>query len=358
MAPIKLGTHEARGGVDPYLTTNAYGYKNEGFIGKYLAPAVGSDLYGGTVIQFDDACFDYQDDERSPGAAFKTIYRGYEGKPFKIKFHGLDFNVPIPTFEEAKRVAGSYTEIAPKELMHRAALAHEVQVMRLATNPNNYADENKEVVSAGSYWNAVDPYPQIMEAIDAIGTKIGTEENLCWFMGKTVFRHLMLNPEIINQYRYAPDTENKAGLPKITTEMLRARFDLAHVFVGKGSWRETTMSAKQRIWDNYAILAYVNPKVLKGIETANRINSVLSGLKPIPGASYAPSNLMDIAEPAFAYTYTYTGGSDGPHPLVMSPEYIREFDTLSWRIKYDREPVIAMQDGGYLWIDPIDPAVF
>ncbi len=140
--------------------------------------------------------------------------------------------------------------------------------------------------------------------------------------------------------------------------MLRARYDLRHIFVGKGSWRETTMSPNRRIWGNYAVLAYVNPKVLDAIDRSAQTGSVLSGLKPMPGVSYAPSSLIDNAEPAFAYTYTYTGSPDGSHPLVMSPRYVDDNNSIFWRIKYDREPVIAMQDGGYLWVNPIDPAVF
>lgn len=358
MPPIPLSTHGARAGVDPLLTTTAYGYKDTSFIGKFLAPAVASEHYGGTVIQFDDASFDYQDDQRAPGSVFKTIYRGYEGKPFKITYHGLDFNLPVETLEQAKKVAADYADIAPKELMQRAALSHEVSVMQLATNPNNYNEENRVLVTGGDYWDAVDPYDQILDAIDVISNKIGTDENLCLFIGKEVYKRIILNPEVISKYTYAPTDLAKAALPKITVEMLRARYDLRHIFVGKGSWRETTMSPNRRIWGNYAVLAYVNPKVLDAIDRSAQTGSVLSGLKPMPGVSYAPSSLIDNAEPAFAYTYTYTGSPDGSHPLVMSPRYVDDNNSIFWRIKYDREPVIAMQDGGYLWVNPIDPAVF
>jgi hypothetical protein len=318
---------QARAGSNAVLTNLALGYKPQQFIGLKIAPPVEVAEYGGQVIEFDAACFEAVDDTRADGSAYKEISRGYFGKSFSIESHGLSFRVPEKQYEQSAAKGLNYAMTAAIDLAERSALAVETQIAELVLNPNNYAPTNKEIIGPGSYWggdgtNSIDPYETILEKKRQIASEIGSDPNTL-ILGREVFDKLITNAAVTEHYKHTSSTS-------LTEDILARRFGVDQILVGKAISKPTKMSPTGVIWGNYAQLCYVN---------RNSINGEL-------GLAASPN--MNREQPSFAYTYIMRG-----EPQISNRWYEEKTGNFYWKIDYDRQPVITMPQGGFLFINPV-----
>ncbi|HEY9835415.1 MAG TPA: major capsid protein [Vampirovibrionales bacterium] len=321
--------HESRAGTNAVLTNLALGYKPQeaGYIGLKIAPPVAVDEYGGRILQFDDANFEEVDDSRADGGEYREISRGYEGLPFTVDFHGLRYRVPEKRFEQSLKRGVNWADLAVKDLASRSALAVEKQIANLVLNPDNYPANNKEIITAGSYWggagtDSIDPYEVILETRRHIVTQIGCDPNTL-VLGREVFDKMVTNQAILEHYKHT-------NSDSITQQILARRFGVDQIIVGSSISKQTKNSEKGFIWGNFALLCYVNRNTLNGS----------LGLNAASGISRE--------EPSCFYTYTYRD-----HPTISNRWYHEETSSWNWKIDFDRTPVACMTQGAFLFINPV-----
>lgn len=330
--------------VDHVLTGLAHDYEQQDFVGLELAPAVPVGEHGGNIIQFDDSHFEAADFTRAPGAEFRTIQSGYEGRPFKLKYKGGDYSVPMETSQDTMRLGIDWDLHATTLLMERLLHEHERETASVFTTTGNYATTHRAALSGADQWNSgtADITTQIRDAIGTVGRESGSERNLVLWMGRDVFHALRQDASIRGNFGLIGDSASTANR-LLTAPMLASYFEVEKVVVGTAVTKDQT-GAKNYIWGNFAGVCKVHPSAL----TAGNPRSVV------------PQNSVNRHEAAFAYTYTLQAGGkvDGntgrvtggrPHPQIQEPWYDKRTESMIYRVVYDRSVELVGMDFGYLF---------
>ncbi|WP_180903253.1 major capsid protein [Martelella soudanensis] len=295
--------------ADPVLTNHVRGYKHPGRVGHLLFPHVEVTETAGKVIEFGKEDFMLYNARRAAGAATKRIEFGYEGKPYSLVQDSLESKIP----REYARAALQVSEIdlamrATTKVMNALTLTLEDDQAKLATNPDNYGENNKEELSGADKWTSPTSKPTVAidEARRLIRNSCGLYPNTL-ICGPVAFSALKNNEHITSRFR---------NVDLVTADLLAKLLELDQVVEGQA------MTADQNgvfsdVWGNYAVLAY------------------------------APRNPSGVEEPSFGYTYTMKA-----NPFVEEPYYDNNTKSNIYGVTYERAPVLAGMSAGYLFIDP------
>ena len=248
---------------------------------------------------------------RAPGANVARIQFGYEGKPYALKNFALDTPVPREFSQDAQTVPNiDLGKRAVNTLMNSLTLTLEIEQAELATNAENYGNDNKRALTMDEAWNtdSSNPIEAIEEAKDQVRLSCGVDPNRMAISSKG-FRNLKNHPKIIERFKYT-------SAESITAKMLAALLELDELAVGKATYIEpddATMAPKEA-WGNFAVLGYV----------------------PVQDAA------MD--QPSFGYTYTLTG-----HPFVEMPRWDGDCRSWVYGMTYQRAPQLTGIASGFLF---------
>lgn len=305
-----LNTRSARV-IDPVLSGIAQGYTHAQRVGNVLFPAVPVLQRGGKVIEFGlESFYDYKA-KRAPGADAMNIQFGYEGKPFSLDQYALDAPVPREHMQDAETVPGiDLGKRAVTVVMDSMSLTLEVEQAQLATNPANYAGNNRLALTGADTWDdpASDPEGDIEMAKAAVRATCGVEPNRM-VIANAAFKALKYHPKVADKFKYTT-------AESVTAKMLAALFDLDEIAVGKTLYIDPTAATPtfREAWDNVAVLAYT------------------------------PTQDRSIEQPSFGYTYTLKG-----NPFVESPRWDGNKRSWVYGVTYERKPVLTGIASGFLF---------
>ncbi len=294
--------------VDPVLSTHVRGYRHPDRVGHLLFPTVEVGVAAGKVIEFGKESFMLYNARRAPGANTKRIDFGYEGKPFALVQDSLESKVPREFARDAQAVPGVDLGMrATNTVMNSLTLTLEYDQAKIATNGNNYSDENKETLTGTSKWS--DPASKPIEAIEEGRQRI---RNACGVYPNT----LILGPKPYSSLKNnAQIRASFKNVDLVTAELLAKLLELDQVVEGKAITANDE-GKFQDVWGNYAVLAY------------------------------APRTPTGFEEPSYGYTYTMRG-----NPFVEEPYYDNSQKSWIYGVTYERAPVLAGMDAGFLFED-------
>ena len=310
---MSMTTGEARV-VDPILTEFAQGYKNTNRVGHFLFPAVPVKSRGGKVLEFGKEDFQTLNARRAPGSDTHMVEFGYEGKPFQLVQDALNSPIPREIIDEAAGIPDiDLGKRATKKVMNVLTLGLEVEQAELATNSDNYDDDNILDLAENQKWNnpESDPLDMVESAKDRVMQISGVEPNRL-VLSKKGFRALKFHPKIVERFKYTTSES-------ITEKMLANLFDLEMIAVSKASVMNKESKTLENVWGNSAVLAYV------------------------------PNEALGQEEPSYGYTYTLEG-----HPFVESPWWDNNKKSWVYGVTYERIPVLTGISSGFLFENLID----
>lgn len=307
---MSMNTQQSRV-IDPVLTQTAQGYKHADRVGMVLFPHADIAQRGGTVLRFGKESFRKVNSRRAPGADTQTIQIGYTGEPFSLVQDALNGKVPREHLQDAETVPNIDLGLASvRTVMNNMTLSLECEQAQLATNADNYGDNNKLALSDAAKWSDPNsnPLEDVEAAKDQVRLRIGVEPNKM-VISKPVFSALKRHPKIKEQFKYTSSDS-------ITTAMLANYFDIGEVAVGKSVILDSADDNADfsDVWGNNCILAYV------------------------------PDDSMGFEEPSFGYTYRLKG-----HPFVEKPFWDNNKKSWIYGVTYDRLPLVTGADAGFLF---------
>lgn len=315
--PISVAS--SRGGQNKALTAYVQGYENQDFMGCYLSPMTGVEFRGGVYVKFDRSLFKLYDDSRAPGAPYRAIESGYEGKPYSLKSKGLSYSIPIEQWNEAKQSTNVDLGMMASNLLTEAEmLALESEQAALFTNSALYNANNTEALSGSSQWSDASSTPSadVRRWKAAVGSQIGKDPNVL-LMSYSVFQQISEHPTIVDRIKHT-------SRDSVTAEMLAQLWDLEKVLVGRAII-DTGDGTTDYVWGKNVILARINKDALK------------SGKMPM-SSKLQPNK----AQPNFAYTYVEKGA-----PKMSNPYYDDDTDCWKYKISMDRDTaIVGVDDSG------------
>jgi hypothetical protein len=294
--------------IDPILTTFVRGYSNNEFVAPLLFPDVDVPVSGGQVIEFGKEHFLLVDTQRAPGGATKRVELGYLGKPYACENHALEALVPDELGRDASIVPGiNLAQESVGMTYDIMLLKREYQAAQVARNPNNYAASNKVALAGTTLWTAATgtPTDDVNDARSAIRSKIGKYPNIMILPPGGITK-LGARADIKDQFKYT-------SAQSITAAMLAQYFQVETVVEGNAVYTTGANGALGDVWGNDVILAY------------------------------APPNFRSMRVPSYGYTYRLSG-----HPNVKTPYRDENRESWVYGVKYERTPVIAGADAGFL----------
>lgn len=298
--------------VDPILTNQVRGYKQAGLVGRLLFPTVEVDKSAGKVIEFGKEDFLLYNARRAAGSATKRIEFGYEGRPFALVQDSLESKIPREFSKDAEVPSIDLGARASIKCMNALQLTLEYEQAKMATDPANYGAENKELMVGTSQWShdASKPLSSIDAARQKIRKTCGLYPNVL-VCGPVAYAALKNNVQVIGRFR---------NTDLITAEMLAALLEIETVVEGSAVYADQGGTFHD-VWGNYAVLGY------------------------------APKSPSGVEEPSYGYTYTLTG-----HPLAEEPYYENNVKSWIYGVTYERAPVLAGIQAGYLFQSPSSQA--
>ena len=296
--------------VDPILTAVARGYRSpKAAIANVLFPIVSVGLRAGKILSFGPDDFKLVSTARAPGANTKRVQFGYASENYSLVDHRLEGAVPNELQEEASNGPGiDLSSNAVRRVQNTMALEREKMAADLARDDARYAASNKETLSGTSQWShaSSDPFTDIMDAKEAIRSKIGEKPNVLT-LGPKVLTALRTHAKVLDRLSTASDR------PPATIQQLQALFELQQIVEGEAVYHDGTQF--QDVWGKDAILAFTTP-----------------------------ASMQEMGSPSYGYTYQLEG-----RPMVE--EGYPENNTNSW---YDPvtdayQPVLAGATAGFLF---------
>lgn len=297
--------------IDPVLSGIAQGYIHPQRVGHVLFPSIPVPASGGQVIEFGRESFVNYNSRRAPGASVQRIQFGYEGKPYALQNFALDTPVPREFAQDAAAVPGlDLGKRAVNTVMNSLTLTLEIDQAALATNAENYGDNNKRALAGADCWNSATSCPMldVENAKEQVRATCGVDPNRMVINSKG-FRALKHHPKIIERFKYTT-------AESITAKMLAGLFELDELAVGKATYLDpkTPDATAKEAWGNFAVLGYV------------------------------PSQDAAMDQPSFGYTYTLTG-----HPFVETPRWDGDCRSWVYGVTYQRAPQLTGIASGFLF---------
>jgi hypothetical protein len=237
--------------INAYLSEVARGYSNNAFIAQNLFPTIYSEKEKIDIFEFNKEAFNIYDTERAIRANSNVISpQGFKKHTTTLTEHDLSYPIDYREEQEAEKVKLQLhaTNVVTQGLQ----LKHEKECADLVQDLNNYAPENKLVLSGSDCFNheASDPQKIVDNAKDAISKKIAQDPNTM-VIGQDAWRSLRYNKTLRG---LISDTRNKL----ITLDFLKEIFEVENIVIGKSIFADANGNFV-RIWKDNIVLAYVPP---------------------------------------------------------------------------------------------------
>jgi hypothetical protein len=313
---------ELNGEIRPVLTEYARGTKNPSHVLEEILPVayVGKELVN--VPTFGEEEFQEEDTERAVDADSNVAdIENATELPIQLVEHDLEAKVD---YRKKKAAFYNYERRAQVITTRKVALKVELERARELSNTTHYADGHSDTLTGENKWSNKensDPVNYIKDKKMDVSSVIGVAPNVM-LISEPIYKALTSHPGVIELIKYS-----QKGI--ITLELLQEVFEIEKILVSRSMYRPkgaAKASAKQRIWGNDCLLAYVY----------NGKSSIDSG------------DLM----PSLGYTFRLDDTELGKMPFVFSYKpgngkitYINTTDILL--------PKIVMPSAGYLVKDCI-----
>lgn len=292
--------------VDPVLTNLAIGYANADMVGEVLMPIVTVDKEAGKIPKFGKEAFKIYNTERALRAKSNRI-NPENLKHIDVHTEEHDLEYPIDYREDAES-AFPLQAHATNVVTEGIALRREKEIADLAQNPDNYATDNKMILTGAGF---SDPNLDIVgifdDAKEAIRKKIGRKPNTL-VLSSDVFYVLRRHPKLLDMTKYT-----KRGL--LNAQDIADLFELDTVVVAQSIYSDDNDEFHD-FWEGCVVMAYVAKK------QANANRNV-----------YEPSYGYTIRRSGFPMVDTRT--EDGKLELVRNTDNFR--------------PYLLGSDAGYLF---------
>jgi len=298
--------------IDPVLSAVAVGYSNPAFIGQEILPAVPVFAAGGQIISFGKEAFLAYNLRRAPGGKVKRVALGYAGLPYALVQDALEIPIPFEHQRDAAAVLSlNLQSRATKKAMEIAKKSLEYDIATLVTTAANYAGTNKVTLAGGTKWSSGTgtPVTDFDVGREAVRSQVGVYPNTAWFspVAWTAFKN---NAQLVDRFKY---TNTKGG---VTPDMVKDVLQVDKIVIG-AAVTASDAGVMSDLWGNNAGLAYV------------------------------PTAPEDADTPGFGFTYTMDG-----HPLAEEPYYDHGHKSWIVPVTYERNPVLAAANAGYLFTNP------
>ncbi len=235
--------------INAYLSEVARGYRNNAFIADTLFPTIYSEKGKIDIFEFNKEAFNIYDTERAIRANSNIISpQGFKKHTTTLVEH--DLSCPIDYREEQEAEKVKLQLHATNVVTNGLQLKHEKECADLVQNPNNYASDNKIILSGTSCfnWSSSDPQGVIDDAKDAVSKKIAQDPNTM-VIGQDAWKTLKRHPKLKG---LISDNLNKL----VTLNLLKEIFEIENIVIGKSIFADAQGNFV-RIWKDNIILAYV-----------------------------------------------------------------------------------------------------
>ena len=235
--------------INAYLSEVARGYRNNAFIADTLFPTIYSEKEKIDIFEFNKEAFNIYDTERAIRANSNIISpQGFKKHTTTLVEHDLSYPIDYREEQEAEKVKLQLH--ATNVVTNGLQLKHEKECADLVQNPNNYASDNKIILSGTSCfnWSSSDPQGVIDDAKDAVSKKIAQDPNTM-VIGQDAWKTLKRHPKLKG---LISDNLNKL----VTLNLLKEIFEIENIVIGKSIFADAQGNFV-RIWKDNIILAYV-----------------------------------------------------------------------------------------------------
>ncbi|EGT82765.1 inorganic pyrophosphatase [Haemophilus quentini] len=238
---------------DPVLTELAQGYYNNELVAEALMPVVEIEKEAGRIPQFGRLAFQVRSTVRElHGDSNRLTPEDVTSLAIELKEHDIEY--PID-YREDNDASYPLKRFVVRTVQDVIALGREVEVAKIAQNPDNYLDSNKIVLSGNSqFTNAKsNPLKIIDEGLNAVAAVIGRVPNVC-VIASDVWVALKENEVLLERIKY---TRTGILTPAIFAELIGV--DVVKI----GSASQEKNGKLEKIWSNCIVLAYVPQKEVK-----------------------------------------------------------------------------------------------
>ena len=235
--------------INAYLSEVARGYSNNAFVAQYLFPTIYSEKEKIDIFQFNKEAFNIYDTERAIRANSNVISpQGFTKHTTTLTEHDLSYPIDYREEQEAEKVKLQLH--ATNVVTNGLQLKHEKQCADLVQDPNNYANDNKIILSGTSCFSndASDPIGVVDDAKDAVSKKIAQDPNTM-IIGQDAWKSLKRHKQLKETLS---DNEKKL----VTLEILKQIFEVENIVIGKSIFADASGNFV-RIWGDNIVLAYV-----------------------------------------------------------------------------------------------------
>lgn len=235
--------------INAYLSEVARGYHNNAFVAQNLFPTIFSEKEKIDIFEFNKEAFNLYDTERAIRANSNVISpQGFKKHTTTLTEHDLSYPIDYREEQEAEKVKLQLhaTNVVTEGLL----LKHEKECADLVQNPNNYASENKILLSGTSCFSDKNSDPQgvVDDAKDAVSAKIAQDPNTM-VIGQAAWKSLKKHPQLKG---LISDNQNKL----VTLNLLKEIFEIENIFIGKSIFANEEGNF-ERIWKDNIVLAFV-----------------------------------------------------------------------------------------------------
>ena len=235
--------------INAYLSEVARGYHNNAFVAQNLFPTIYSEKEKIDIFEFNKEAFQIYNTERAIRANSNVISpQGFKKHTTTLTENDLSYPIDYREEQEAEKVKLQLhaTNVVTEGLQ----LKHEKECADLVQNPNNYASENKILLSGTSCFSDKNSDPQgvVDDAKDAVSAKIAQDPNTM-IIGQAAWKSLKKHPQLKG---LISDNQNKL----VTLNLLKEIFEIENIFIGKSIFANEEGNF-ERIWKDNIVLAFV-----------------------------------------------------------------------------------------------------
>ncbi|MCX8054355.1 MAG: hypothetical protein N3A67_01640 [Ignavibacteria bacterium] len=242
-------TYELRT-LDPVLTTLAQGYVNRKYVGKELFPIVEVSKQKGRIPVFGKSAFVERSTSRAIGSNSNRLPQT-EFDLLEFETTERDVEMAVDYLEEEQiNDFYKYEQYTVRQLIDVLELNCELEAAKIATNPDNYPDDNKIIIDATSQNNLSIGSSQIIrEAIERVRASIGVRPNTM-ILSYPVYQLICNDVSLEDKFKYA-------GITSLNTKIFSDYFDIPKVRIATTVFSPDGVSF-ENVWGNSIILAFVD----------------------------------------------------------------------------------------------------
>lgn len=240
---------------DPILSSIVRGYTNEEYIADKVVPVVTVEKDVGKIPLFGKGRFIVFDSKRALRAGSNEVdIEDWKLEPYELEEY--DLAIPLD-YREINAATGSNYKIkaeAAEAAMEGIVLSKEKMIAEVLQNSSTYPAGHVTVLSGTDLWTdpASKPLEVIRDCKATVRAKIGRDPNTLTLSAK-YWEALIDHPGLKELIKYSQTAV-------LTKELLKQLFMVDEIIVGKAVTADSGTGDFTDIWNNTAILTFVNPR--------------------------------------------------------------------------------------------------